>query len=470
MLRRSPLLDAFGLAALLAASGGAARAQTPAPASPPAITVPYERFTLPNGLDVVLHRDPATPAISVNTWYHVGSGSERPGRTGFAHLFEHLMFEGSGNVPEGAIDTWLEEAGGNANGSTSSDRTNYTTEAASNALELALYLDADRMAHLLDAMTPAKVDAQRDVVKNERRQSYENQPYGLALPILDQYLYPAEHPYHWPTIGSMDDLTAASYDDVTAFFRRYYVPNNATLVVAGDLDVAAARGLVEKWYGSIPRGPSSAPLVVPPVRLEAETRLVHEDRVELPRLYLAWHTPARYAPGDAEMDVVAGVLGGGKNSRLYRRLVYDLQIAQDVSAFQSPSGLGSTFYVVATARPGRPLGELERAIQTEIDGLKAAPPAARELARVVNRIEADFLDGLESVSGKADALNGYLTWTGNPDFFNEDLARYHALAPADVRAAVQSYLRDAGRVVLSVVPQGQSALAADRSAPAANKY
>ena len=440
------------------------------PASAQAPRLDYERFQLPNGLDVVLHRDPSTPFVSVNTWYHVGSGAEQPGRTGFAHLFEHLMFEGSGHVPEGAIDAWLEEVGGGANGSTTVDRTNYTIDAAANALELALYLDADRMAHLLDAMSPATVEGQRGVVMNERRQRYENAPYGLAFPVLGQYLYSEDHPYHHPVIGSMADLGAASHEDVVQFFRSYYTPNNASLVVAGDFDPAEARRLVERWYGSIPRGPDPPARASAPARLSAEQRLLLEDRVELPRLYLAWHGPARYAPGDAAATALASVLASGKNSRLYRRLVYEDQIAQDVSAFQDGSTLGGEFYVIATARPGHSLAEIERAIQEEIDRLKAEPPTARELERVQNGIEAAFLDGLESIGAKADQLNGYLTFVGTPDFFEEDLARYRALSPRDLQDAAMTWLRDDARVVLSIVPEGQTDQAVPGSVTAQNNY
>ena len=463
------------LALLVATLAAAASAQPSGPAAgPPApITVPYERFQLANGLDVILHRDASIPTVTVNTWYHVGSGAERPGRTGFAHLFEHLMFEGSGHVPEGAIDTWLEEAGGGANGSTTFDRTNYTTDAASNGLELALYLDADRMASLLDAMSPESVDGQRDVVKNERRQSYENRPYGLAFSVIGQTLYPPDHPYHWPTIGSMDDLSAASYEDVVEFFETYYTPNNASLVVAGDVDLDHARRLVEKWYGSIPRGPDppSQPVAAP--ALSREHRLVLEDAVQLPRLYLAWHSPARYGPGDAAMEALAGVLAGGKNSRLYRRLVYELEIVQDVFAFQSGALHGGTFAVIATARPGVSLDQVEAVIAEELAAIRAEAPDARELQRVVNGVEAAFLDGLEGVDGfggKADQLNEYLFFTGTPDYFEEDLARFRALAPRDLTDAALTFLRDDARVALSVVPEGETALALADSETAVPKF
>ena len=427
------------------------------------LAVPYVQFTLPNGLNVILHEDRSTPMVSVNLWYNVGSGRETPGRTGFAHLFEHILFEGSEHVPEGAFDEWLEAAGGNNNGSTNPDRTNYWENVPRSALELALFLESDRMGFLLGAMSPEKVDGQRDVVKNERRQSYENRPYGMAFLTLDSAMYPADHPYSWPTIGSMEDLSAASYEDVVTFFRNWYGPNNASLAIAGDIDVAEARRLVEHWFSDVERGPPVPPLDAPPAVLAAERRIVLEDRVQLPRVYMCWHSPALFAPGDAEMDVTASVLAGGRNSRLYRRLVYDLEIAQDVFAFQGSQALGSQFCVIATARPGHGLRELETVVQEELDRLRREPPAEREVARVVNQIEAGFLDRLEQIGGfggKADQLNAYYFRTGNPDWFNEDLARYRALAPADISAAARRWLRDDARVILSIVPQGRTDLAA----------
>ena len=445
-------------ACTLAVAGPAAAQDT--------LTVPYTQFTLPNGLNVILHRDQATPMVSVNLWYNVGSGRERPGRTGFAHLFEHILFEGSEHVPEGAFDEWLEAAGGNNNGSTNPDRTNYWENIPRSALELALFLESDRMGFLLGAMTPEKVDGQRDVVKNERRQSYENRPYGMAFLTLDSAMYPADHPYSWPTIGSMEDLTAASYEDVVQFFRDWYGPNNASLAIAGDIDTVEARRMVEHWFSDVPAGRPVPPLDPAPARLDAERRLTLEDRVQLPRLYMCWHTPALYAPGDAEMDVAAGVLAGSKNARLYRRLVYDMEIAQDVSAFQGSQALGSQFCIIATARTGHTLGEIEAVIQEELDRLRRAPPEPREVERVVNQVQAGFLDRLEQIGGfggKADQLNAYYTQTGNPDWFNEDLSRYRAISPGDVAATVRRWLRDDGRVVLSIVPRGQPQLAAPGS-------
>jgi zinc protease len=429
--------------------------QAPA-AQPPRLAVPYTEFTLPNGLHVILHRDASVPIVSVNVWYHVGSGSEKPGRTGFAHLFEHLMFEGSKHVPEGAFDEWLEAAGGNNNGSTSVDRTNYFIDVPANALELALFLESDRMGYLLDTMTPARVDGQRDVVKNERRQSYENQPYGRASLALFELLYPKGHPYSWPTIGSMEDLSAATHADVVDFFKTYYTPNNASLVIAGDIDPADTRRLVEKWFSEIPRGPDVPPLAPPAAYLTAVTRQTMTDRVQLPRLYLAWHTPAIYQPADAALDLAASLLTGGKNARLYRRLVYEMQIAQDVSAFQRSQALGSVFVIVATARPGHTLDELRLVIDEELARLASEPASAREMTRALNQIEAGFYRAMERVGsfgGKADQLNAYYTRTGMPDFFEEDLARYRALGAEDVRSAVRRYLPADRRVELSVVPE-----------------
>src|SRR5437867_5201052 len=278
--------------------------QTPT-TEPARIEVPYTQFTLANGLHVILHEDHKVPVVSVNVWYHVGSARERMGRTGFAHLFEHLMFMGSGHVKPGEFDDWLEGVGGTNNGSTENDRTNYWINVPSNSIELALFLESDRMGYLLDSMTPKTVDAQRDVVKNERRQSYENRPYGMAEVMMSEMLYPQGHPYHWPVIGYMEDLTAASYEDVVEFFKKYYSPANASLVVAGDIDSAKTRAAVEKWFGDVKPGPAAEPMTIPGAQLTGVQRKTITDRVQLPRLYLAWLTPRHLEPGDGALDVVA---------------------------------------------------------------------------------------------------------------------------------------------------------------------
>jgi zinc protease len=437
-----------GLLAVLTVPLGA---QAPAP-----LQVPYQQFRLANGLNVILHRDTSIPAVAVNMWYYVGSANEKPGRTGFAHLFEHLMFEGSEHVPEGQFDILLEGAGGDNNGSTSNDRTNYVIDVPSNALELALYLESDRMGYLLETMSPARVDGQRDVVKNERRQSYENRPYGMASIELDKMLWPATHPYSWPTIGHMEDLTAASYSDVVEFFKKYYAPNNASLVVAGDIDFDRTRALVEKWFGGIPRGTPVEPVAPPAAILTGVQKKTLTDRVSLPRLYLAWLTPRFYAPGDSALDVTSSVLTGGKNSRLYKRLVYDMQIAQDVSAFQQSGALGSSFMIVATARDGHTAAELQKVIDEELERLRRQGPTAREVQRAINQMEASFYERMErigSFGGKADQLNAYAFAGGGPDYFAEDLARYTSLSPADIQSAALQWLPGDRRVELVVEPE-----------------
>jgi zinc protease len=436
------------VAGLLLAGASPSLAQT-------ALQVPYTHFTLANGLNVILHEDHSVPLVSVNVWYHVGSANERPGRTGFAHLFEHLMFMGSGHVKPGEFDAWLEGAGGNNNGSTTNDRTNYWIDVPSNSLELALFLESDRMGYLLDTMTPQTVDAQRDVVKNERRQSYENRPYGAADLLLAEMLYPKGHPYHWPVIGYMDDLTAASYEDTVEFFKKYYAPSNASLVVAGDIDPAATRKLIEKWFSDVKPGPRADPMTIPGVALTDVQRRTITDRVQLPRLTIAWLTPKHFAPGDAALDVLADVLGGGRNSRLYKRLVYDMQIAQDVSAFQASQSLSSYFQIQATPRPGHTVDELQKVIDEEIVKLQTEAPTDREVQRAINKFEASYFSRMERVGGfggKADLLNSYFSETGNPDWFNEDVGRYRVLSPADVRAAAVAFLPAKARVELIVVP------------------
>src|SRR5262252_7015579 len=430
-----------------------AAAQT---AAPPKLELHYTQFTLPNGLRVILHEDHSVPMVTVNMWYHVGSAREKEKRTGFAHLFEHLMFMGSGHVKPGEFDEWLEAAGGDNNGSTENDRTNYWINVPANSLELALFLESDRMGYLLDTMTPKTVDAQRDVVKNERRQSVENRPYGTADVVLSELLYPPGHPYHWPVIGYMDDLTAASYEDVVAFFKAYYAPSNASLVVAGDLQTAEARRLIEKWFGDVKAGPRPEPMTMPGAALTSIQKKTITDRVQLPRLYLAWLTPRHFEPGDAALDMVADVLAGGKNSRLYKRLVYDMQIAQDVSAFQASASLSSSFQIVATPRPGHTAAELQKVIDEEIQTLQNEPPSAHELERSVNQVEASFYNRMEKVGGfggKADQLNAYYTYTGDPDWFNEDLGRYRALSPDDITAAALQFLPLDKRVELTVEPE-----------------
>jgi len=413
----------------------------------------FEKYTLANGLDVILHEDHSTPIVCVNIWYHVGSKNERRGRTGFAHLFEHMMFQGSQNHDNDYFAP-LQEAGGQLNGSTNDDRTNYWEVVPANYLELALWLESDRMGFLLPAMTQKKLDNQRDVVKNERRQSYENRPYGLADETIAAAMYPPDHPYSWPTIGSMADLGAASREDIGDFFRRYYHPGNASLCIAGDFDPARARQLVDKYFGALPAGPKVEPLRPTPAQLAAEKRFVMQDRVSLPRLYMNWHTVPGFAPDDAELDLLASVLGGGRSSRLYRSLVHERELAQDVSVFQSSGELAGMLRITATARPGRKLSDIEAAIVAELKRIQAEPPSAEELERAVNRYEVSFVTALESVGGfggRADRLNLYNVLAGDPAHITRDFERYLKVRPADLQRVAAQYLTDK-RVVLEVVP------------------
>ncbi|HET7216491.1 MAG TPA: pitrilysin family protein [Vicinamibacterales bacterium] len=430
--------------------------------------IPFTQHRLDNGLDVIVHEDRDCPIVAVNVWYHVGSKNETPGRTGFAHLFEHLMFEGSQHHDEGFFRP-LQEAGGVLNGSTNADRTNYWEVVPSNAVDLALWMESDRMGYLLPALTAAKFENQRNVVLNERRQNYENRPYGLAGMAIVAALYQPNHPYHWMTIGDPADLRAATLDDVHAFFRRYYHPGNASLALAGDIDTAAAIDLAARYFGEIERGPDVADVDVAAAALASEARLLLEDRVELPRLYIAWHSPPLFAEEDAYLDLVAEVLAGGKTSRLYRSLVYDQRIATEVAASQNSREMSSYFQIVATAAPGHTLGELEQAIARELQAVVAPGPSDAEMERCLAQAESHFLHRLQTVGGfggKSDQLNAYNVYLGDPAFFARDLERYRRATAAQLRGAAARWL-GSGRVVLSVVPKGRTDLAIAGSETAA---
>ena len=430
------------------------------------MNIPFVHQKLDNGLDVIVHEDHDCPIVAVNVWYHVGSKNEQPGRTGFAHLFEHLMFEGSEHHDAGYFRP-LQEVGGVLNGSTNADRTNYWEVVPSNAVELALWMESDRMGYLLPALTDAKFENQRSVVLNERRQNYENRPYGFAGMSLVAALYPSAHPYHWMTIGAAEDVKAARLDDVRAFFQTYYRPRNASLALAGDIDADRAVALANQYFGDLDAGPDPPPVIAPKATLAGETRLVLEDRIELPRIYLAWHSPALFAEDDAELDLVSEVLAGSKTSRLYRSLVYDQRIATEVAASQGSRELGSFFQVVATAAPGRTLAELEQAIARELARLQAEGPTAAELERCLAQAEAHFLHRLQTVGGfggKSDQLNAYNVYLGTPGYFDEDLERYRRADAAGLMRAAARWL-GAERVALSVVPHGRTSLALDGSKP-----
>lgn len=451
-MRTDRAFAAVGLAVLTAFPAPSVAAQE--------LNVPTMTYTLPNGLTLVVHEDHTAPLVAVNVWYHVGSGREAPGRSGFAHLFEHMMFQGSQNVGDDEHFKLISEAGGTLNGSTNTDRTNYFELVPSNYLELMLYLEADRMGYLLPAMTETKLDNQRDVVKNERRQNYENRPYGMASIRLGEMLYPDDHPYHWPTIGYQADLTAASMEDVQGFFRRWYTPNNAALVVAGDVKPADVHRLAEKYFGGVPRGEAPAAIVKRPAPLSADKRDVLEDRVTLPQVQLAWPTVASWEADEPAVGILGQILGQGKSSRLFERLVYREQKAQAVNVSSFGRELAGDFRVTVQAREGVPLSEMERAVLTEVARLAQEGPTPEELQRAYNGIEARFVYSLQTLLGKADQLNAYQTFRGKADMFAADLARYRTVTAADVKRVAAKYLHGQPKVVLSVVPEGKKELAA----------
>ncbi len=392
--------------------------------------------------------------MAVNLWYHVGSKDETQGKDGFAHLFEHLMFQGSKHVPEDTYFLDLERAGAsNINGTTSSDRTNYFETVPKNRLELALWLESDRMGFLLDHVDQKTFAGQRDVVKNERRQNYENSPYGLVVQFVDEAVFPPSHPYHHLTIGSPEDLDAATLDDVKQFFRAHYLPNNASLVIAGDVDPDAALKLVDQYFGPIPSGTVAHELLRRPESSSRGRRASRvEAGVELPRVEIAWPTPPYFAPGDADLDLLAKALTGGKTSRLYKRLVYDDQIAQDVSAYQESRQLGSKFVVSATAKPGHSPEELLSAIDQELAKVQSAGLADPELARARTEFLADEAFGLETVSARANTINTFVHYTGDAGFLPKNVARYEAANVASVAEAARTWLPLGKRVVALVRP------------------
>ena len=428
------------------------------------MTLSYTKHTLANGLDVLLHEDRSCPIVAVNLWYHVGSKNETPGHTGFAHLFEHLMFEGSQHYDRGYFQP-LQGAGATLNGSTNADRTNYWEVVPTSALELALWMESDRMGYLLPALTDAKFSNQRDVVLNERRQNYENRPYGLAPMAMLAALFSPDHPYHWTTIGEIADLNAVQLDEVQAFFRRYYHPANASLALAGDIDAEDVLALVRTYFEDLEPG-EPVDTVRADAALSSDVRIYFEDRVELPRLYLAWLTPAMFAQGDADLDLGTDLLANGKTSRLYRRLVFEERIATDVSAAQNSREIGGYAQLTATAAPGHSLGELERVILEEIARLATDGPTDDEIQRGRVQAEAQFMFRLQTVGGfggKSDQLNAYNVFLRDPAYFDRDLQRYQAVTGDLLKQAIARYLDPARRVTLSVVPQGRAALAAPGS-------
>ena len=419
----------------------------------PSVTFTDER--LANGLRLIIAADHLAPVVALNVWYGVGSKHEVPGKTGFAHLFEHVMFQGSRHVAKTEHMGLVQAAGGTLNGTTWLDRTNYFETMPSHQLELAIWLEADRMATLLDALNQENLDNQRDVVKNEKRSSYDNRPYGQWFHKLQEHLFPPEHPYHHPTIGSMEDLDAASLEDVAAFFRTYYAPNNAVLAIAGDADPAQARAWVERYFGEIspnPRIPPLGDLSLPPT-LGGEVREVIEDRVPLPRHYFGFRAPCFGDPRLDALEIAAQILAGGKGSRLYRRLIREERIAQDVAFFALGFVGGASIAAgQATVRPGVDPGVVERAFEDELERLGREPVTDDELARARALIETYELDALQRVEERADRLAMYATLLNDPELITHQLSRYLSVGKAEIQAVAAQVLRPDNRVVLTYVP------------------
>ena len=444
------LVVSLCLTSLVVGAWGAPTASVTAP------QIKYEKYTLKNGLEVILSENHRLPLVAVDLWYHVGPANERAGRTGFAHLFEHMMFEGSQHVGPKAHDRYLEAAGASdINGTTDFDRTNYFETLPSNQLELALWLESDRMGYLYGKLDSERLTNQRDVVRNERRQSTENTPYGLVEEELYHQLFPKDHPYYADVIGSHRDIDAARIDDVRAFFRQYYTPNNASLTITGDIDPAQTKAWVEKYFGSIPAGSPVPKITATTPPITAERRAKVTDQVELPRIYMGWITPSIFQPGDAESDLLAQILGGGKSSRLYKKLVYEMQIAQDVQVQNSNLLLGSVFELQATAKPGVKPEDLEGAINTELEKLRSEGPTQAELDRARNLIETRVITGLERLGGfggLADRLNQYNQFLHDPGYLPKDLERFNRATASELKRVAEERLKTSARAVVYGLP------------------
>jgi zinc protease len=451
---------------LAAVSATAAVAQrAPATGSTSAIRIPFQKYVLPNGLTVVLSEDHSTPTVAVEVMYHVASKNEKVGHTGFAHMFEHVMFTGSAHVPYGFHDRYTEGVGGSNNGSTGNDVTQYYETIPSNYLETSLWMEADRMGWLLDSLDEAKFKAQRDIVKNERRQSADNVPYARDGEVIDLTMFPEPNPYSWPVVGSMADLTVATVEDVKQFFRTYYVPNNATLAIVGDFDPKQARAWVAKYFTDIPRGKPIVRPVVPASPLTSEKRLTFEDRVQVPELNIAWPTVPSNNPDRYALSLLSDILTGSRTAPLTKALVYDSQSATNASSrSQAEEGIGE-FILSITPRPGHTLTELETIADSVLEQMKRTGPTADELVRAKARREATFLNGLQSDLGKAQRLASDQTMFNDPSrSVTVDYPRTQAVTAADIKRVANKYLGHA-RVVLSNVPLGKTQLAshADKS-------
>lgn len=418
------------------------------------LEINFKKYNMKNGLDVTLYQNDYLPLVSVNLWYRVGSANEVPGKTGFAHLFEHMMFQGSENVDKEMHFKYIQEAGGSLNGSTSIDRTNYYETLPSNNLDLALWLESDRMGFMLEGLTQEKLDNQKSVVMNERRQRYDNQPYGRAWEILFANLFPPNHPYNWPTIGWMKDIEKFELNDVKNFFKTYYSPSNASLVIGGDIDINGTIKSVEKHFGDIPSVASVPPVQIPRFTFDDTKQIVHEDNVQLSRVYLAWHSDKIYGDDDAALDILSDVMAGSKNSRLHQALVHEKEIALDVSCFQYSGKYAGMFFIIATAKPEIDLYHLREEIFSEIKNINESGITKEEFLRAVNGVKSSFIYSLQNLESMTNQINSYNFYAGNPNYFQNDLKRYELLNPKLVQKQVEKYL-DKPFVELHIVPKDE---------------
>ncbi|MBA3583680.1 MAG: insulinase family protein, partial [Gemmatimonadetes bacterium] len=418
--------------------------QNERPSSTAAIDIPYQKFVLDNGLTLIVHEDHKAPIVAVNVWYHVGSKNEKPGKTGFAHLFEHLMFNGSENFNDDYFQPFERVGATDMNGTTNPDRTNYFQNVPTPALDLALWMESDRMGNMLPAIDEARLDEQRGVVQNEKRQG-ENQPYGVTRQLLTENTYPEGHPYSWTTIGSMEDLDAAAIEDVHEWFGTHYGAANAVIAIAGDIDTEEVRQKVERYFGWVPSGPPVAKQEVWIAKMEGTHRQTVQDRVPQARIYMTWNVPpAGWAEFDY-LDLVSDVLSTGKNSRLYKRLVYDDQIATDVAAFVIGREIGSQFRIQTTAKPGQDLAAIERAVDEELARFLAEGPTDEEMQRARTEYGARFIRGIERIGGfggKSDILAQSEVYGGSPDAYQERLQRAAAATTEDLHDAAREWLSD----------------------------
>jgi zinc protease len=413
-----------------------------------------EKYKLDNGLEVILMPDSTVPLAYVSVWYHVGSGDEVPGRSGFAHLFEHMMFQGSTNVGEDKHFSVLRNIGASSvNGTTNTDRTNYFEQVPANQLETALWLESDRMGHLLPLLTKTSFENQVEVVRNERRQSLDNQPYGKDALATYKNLFAEDHPYRGMVIGRHEDLAAASLEDVKNFFRKWYVPANATLLIAGDLDVPATKKMVEKWFGTFPKTAKPQRRILPPTPVTASKReTVTDDFAKLRRIHYAWHTPKQFAPGDTELYVLARVLARQGTGRLFKTLVHEKQWAQNVVAYQDSQEMSSVFELYVDLKPDADLKAVEAVLNAELDRVMKEPISQPELQRVVTQVEASFVRGLETLVSRGERVQAYNHYLGQPNSFTYDLDRVRNTTPEQIRAVAASYLPRTSRVEILTVP------------------